>query len=419
MTKFALKTAILCSALLVPHFGVAQTETAADAEVTAEDANALLSAEELQTLVGPVALYPDTLLIQVLVAATFPLDVVKADRVLKDNPDASPEELKPKIEAAGWDESVEVLATAFPDVLNEMAVHIDWTETAGDAMLAQSDDVMAAVQVMRAAADAAGTLASGDEQTVEVTQEDNGDQTIIIQPADPEIVYVPQYDPEVVYVESDNNTGDIIGASLIAFGTFAIMDEIFDNDDPWNDYWGCRNCGGWNGRPIVNNPDIDIDIDGDVNIGNRPNAGWEPDDKRKRDAQDKISNRKGADGATQLPVKRQDRGDEMRANLSKKTGAADISRDKVARDATQRERPTAKKPGGDHKAAVNRTAAPSRPKAQGGAKSKVQKPKAAQKPTRKPAARSGGAMNKRASAPKAKAGGSRGRAAAGGGGRRR
>ena len=106
----------------------------------------LLTPAELQTLVAPVALYPDTLLIQILVGATAPLDVVKADRVLARSEGADPDLLEEQVKAEGFDESVEVLSLAFPEVLSQMAEHIEWTETVGTAMLAQSDDVLDAVQ---------------------------------------------------------------------------------------------------------------------------------------------------------------------------------------------------------------------------------------------------------------------------------
>jgi len=402
---------------MIPTGLIAQSSDDTATETPVEDTSDLLSSEELQELVGPIALYPDTLLIQLLVAATYPLDVIKADRILKDNADASADELKALIDAEGFDESVAVLATAFPEVLTKMAVHIDWTEAMGNAMLAQSDDVMDAVQVMRETATENGALASGDEQIVEVTQTDTGDETIIIQPADPQVVYVPQYDPEVVYVESnDNDAGDAIMTGLIAFGTFALIDEIFDNDDPWNNYWGCHNCGGWGGGPIVRNPDIDIDIDGDVNIGNRGDndIGWKPDDNRKKEARDDIARRKSPDGKTKLPTQRPDRGDEMRASLSKKSGAADISRDKAPRAAVEKSRPQAKapkKPSAQNRAAVDRTGSPSKAKA----KATAHRPQTAKAPSRKPSGgHGGGAINKRASAPKASAGGARGHAAAGG-----
>ncbi len=259
---------LLISALCMIWSGPALAQdTSAPSEET------LLSDEDLQTLVAPIALYPDTLLIQILVAATYPLEVVKADALVEANADAPPDALSDQIDEKGWDDSVTVLATAFPDVLSEMADHVEWTESMGTAMLAQSDDVMDAVQVKRAQAQEAGTLTSNEQQTVEVTQEGDAGDTIIIQPADPEVVYVPQYDPEAVYVDDGNDVGDAIAAGLIAFTTFVLIDEIFNDNDPWNYYWGCRNCGGWGGGPIIHNPSVDIDVDGNVNIGNDIDIG--------------------------------------------------------------------------------------------------------------------------------------------------
>ena len=114
-------------------------QEATDDAAASEETSDRLTDAELQTLVAPVALYPDTLLIQILVAATQPLEIVKAERYLLDNADRDPVELEPEINAMGWDPSVSVLATAFPEVVGQMATHIDWTETVGTAMLAQSE----------------------------------------------------------------------------------------------------------------------------------------------------------------------------------------------------------------------------------------------------------------------------------------
>lgn len=414
MTYRIISAAVLCAVLGTQPL-IAQTTTDTDQA----EAQNLLTKEELQELVGPVALYPDTLLIQVLVAATYPLEVVKADRFVQDNNGA--EDLEAQIEAQGWDESVAVLATAFPDVLTDMAVHIEWTETIGTAMLAQDEDVMAAVQDMRKIAEDAGTLTSGDEQTVEVTQ-DAGEETIIIQPADPEVVYVPQYDPETVYVDDGSDVGDAVVAGLITFGTVALISEIFDDDDHWNDYWGCRNCGGWNGNPIIRNPDIDIDIDGDVNIGDRRDVGWDPGDERRDKARDEIGKRRG-DGVSTMPVKKPDRGDEMRQRLSKETGARDISRPGADRNV---QRPEGRAPDA-RREAVDRTRAKVPEGTKQKAKAKAQsRPKQATRPAapRTQARPQGGgnrgaAMQRRASSgQRAQAGAARGHASRGGGRRR-
>lgn len=333
---------------------LAQEAPAADA-VAAE---ALLTPAELQTLVAPVALYPDTLLIQILVAATAPLEVVKADRLLLRSPDAEPAVLEASIEAEGFDPSVEVLALAFPEVLGQMAEHIEWTETMGTAMLAQSDDVLAAVQVMRDVAIDTGALLDNEQQVV---SRDATTDAVVIQPADPQVVYVPQYDPQVVY---DNSLTDALVVGAVTFGTVAIISEIFDDDDHWDDYWGCRNCGGWGGGPIIRNPDIDIDVDGNVNIGNQldidrdnvsidrdrieANVGWQPDPDRSGEAKDKIAARRGEDGATTLPIERpRSDSDELRDRLSRETGAANITRERdtaAIREAAGNARPPVNRP---------------------------------------------------------------------------
>ena len=424
--KNPLEYFLIAILVAVPSMPFAQTtdtttDEAAQTEAAATD---LLTQAELENLVAPVALYPDTLLIQILVAATYPMEIIKSDRFLAMNADADPEALIASIEAEDWDPSVEVLATAFPDVTSDMATHIEWTETVGDAMLAQSDDVMTAVQTMRQQAINSGALISGDAQTVEVVQDDVSQaETVVIQPADPEVVYVPQYDPNVAY-NTNNVVGDAIVAGAVTFGTFVLLDAIFDNDDPWNDYWGCRNCGGWGGGPIYNNPrDIDIDVDGNVNIGNnvnlgdrpdrRQDGGWKADDKRQSDAKNKISNRKDGNGKTKLPInKAETRGDSLRAGLSNKSGAADISRPSGNRK-PQVDRPSAR-PAAAKKAAANKTAA--RPKA-GAAKKKpaVKKPTNRNASAKRPAAKKApakrkSATHKRAPAGKAHAGAKRGKA---------
>ncbi|WP_170603390.1 DUF3300 domain-containing protein [Ruegeria arenilitoris] len=408
----------------------------------------LLTDAELQTLVAPVALYPDTLLIQIFVAATQPLEIVKAERYLLDNADRDPAELEPEIEAMGWDPSVAVLATAFPEVVGQMATHIDWTETVGTAMLAQSDDVLDAVQVMRDQAIDSGALVSGPEQTVEVAE----DETVVITPTNTETVYVPQYNPETVY--TGPSAGDVLGATLLTFGTVALIDEIFDDDDDWYDYWGCRNCGGWDGGPIYRNPDIDIDVDGNVNIGNdidlgdRTKNGWQPDPDRQQQARNKIADHKRPEGGrSDLPVNRPEgRTDELRAKLSRESGAADISRDGAARDRAAAAAvgagagavaggalanradgngnlPQVNRGNVDRDKAVAKQQAIDRTKQRpdAGKKNVAQRPKTAQKPPvkkaaapqRKPSASKGQAMKKKASGSRTHSASKRGHAAKG------
>jgi hypothetical protein len=157
----------------------------------------LLKSEELDALLAPVALYPDTLLSLVLIASTYPLEVVQADRWSKDNKALKGDALKTAAEKQSWDDSVKSL-TATPDVLSMMSTKLDWTQKLGDAVLAQQPDVMDAVQRLRTKAQANNKLASTKEQKVSVRQEQSK-QVIVIEPTAPDTVYVPYYDPAVVY----------------------------------------------------------------------------------------------------------------------------------------------------------------------------------------------------------------------------
>src|SRR5208337_2213325 len=149
--------------------------------------------EQLQQLVAPIALYPDSLVAQILAASTFPEQVVEADRWLQANPDLKGDALGHAADQQPWDPSVKAL-TAFPSVLGNMDKNLSWTSSLGDAYYNQQPEVMDAIQVMRQRAQQAGNLKSAPQQTVETQG-----STIVIQPAAPEVVYVPAYDPWLVY----------------------------------------------------------------------------------------------------------------------------------------------------------------------------------------------------------------------------
>jgi hypothetical protein len=151
------------------------------------------SQEELDQLLAPVALYPDSLLAQALMASTYPLEVVMADRWVKQNKNLTGDKLIEAADKQPWDSSVKALVS-FPDLLSTMAEKLDWTEKLGDAFLAQQTDVMETVQSLRKKAYEAGNLKSTNEQHVIVEKE-----TILVEPADPRVVYVPVYDPWWVY----------------------------------------------------------------------------------------------------------------------------------------------------------------------------------------------------------------------------
>ena len=153
--------------------------------------------EEIEQLVAPIALYPDALVAQVLMASTYPLEVVQAARWSKANPELKDKALQDALEKQPWDPSVKSL-TAFPGTLAMMSDRLDWTQKLGDAFLAQQKEVLAAVQQLRSRAQAAGNLKSTQEQKVATEQQD-GTTVIKIEPADPQVVYVPTYNTTVVY----------------------------------------------------------------------------------------------------------------------------------------------------------------------------------------------------------------------------
>jgi Protein of unknown function (DUF3300) len=153
----------------------------------------IFPAEQLDRLLAPIALYPDALLAQILMAATYPLEIVKAQRWLQDprHADLRGDLLAGALEPEGWDPSVKALV-AFPQVLQMMDANLDWTEQLGDAFLAQQGDVMDAIQRLRYQAAAAGTLWSNAQQKV-MTE----GQGIVIEPANPALIYPPVYNPAV------------------------------------------------------------------------------------------------------------------------------------------------------------------------------------------------------------------------------
>ena len=152
-----------------------------------------LSSDQLASLVAPIALYPDSLLSQILVAAGYPLEIVEAGQWLQQNRNLQGAQLVAAARQQNWDPSIQALVV-FPDVLARLNSNIRWTTDLGNAFLAQQADVMNAVQRLRAQASQAGKLQSNSQVTV-TTQTDGGQAAIEIQPADPEVVYVPVYNP--------------------------------------------------------------------------------------------------------------------------------------------------------------------------------------------------------------------------------
>lgn len=217
--------------------------------------------EELDQMLAPIALYPDELLVQVLMAATYPLEVVEAARWTKANPNIKGDQLATALETKNWDPSVKSLAN-FPSVLAMMSEKLEWTQKLGDAFLSQESQVMDTVQNLRNKAYAQGNLKTTSEQKV-IVQE----KVIVIEPASPQVVYVPAYSP-VVYGPwwypayppyPYYPPGYVLGTSLFAFGAGLAIGAA------WGYAWGGFN---WGRR------DVNINVYRNVNINNRINRNY-------------------------------------------------------------------------------------------------------------------------------------------------
>ena len=245
--------------VLAPLTALAQNQPTPPNQPTpaAMSGEQLLKAGELDALVAPIALYPDNLLSLVMMASTYPLEVVVADRWVKENKKLKGDQLKAAVDKQDWDDSVKSLI-ATPDVLSMMSTKLDWTRKLGDAVLAQQSDVMDAIQRLRTKAEANNKLASSKQQKVTKTQQ-QGKEVIAIEPTDPDTLYVPYYDPGVVYGPwpyADyppyyfGYPGYIAGG-LIATGLAFGAGWALGNWGSGGNYWG----GGFN----WNNNNINID----------------------------------------------------------------------------------------------------------------------------------------------------------------
>jgi hypothetical protein len=216
-------------------------------------------AADLESLVAPIALYPDALVAQILGASTFPDQVVDADKWMKSNTHLTGENLTQTVDKQSWDPSIKAL-TQFPSVLDNMSKNLAWTSALGEASGTQQQDVMAAIQNMRTKAYAAGNLKSGKE--IKVVQE--SPQVIVIQPANPQVVYVPQYNPTVVYGTPVTTPGysssDMAAVAVLSFGLGVAIGALASSNScrgwsysTWNMNWGRStvyyNCGAYYGNP--------------------------------------------------------------------------------------------------------------------------------------------------------------------------
>ncbi len=258
--------ALVCAALLVPGEGALLAQEAAKPApaAAAEPAPVKLPPDQLDSLVAPIALYPDPILAQTLVASTYPLEIVQLQQWLAKNPKLKDKALADAVAKQPWDPSIQSMA-AVPDVVKRLADDIQWTTQLGDAFLDQQTDVMDAVQRMRKKAEEKGALKSNEQQKVE-TKVVEEKTVIVVEPTNPEVVYVPSYSPMVVYGPPIYPYPPVYyppyyaGAALVSFGVGMAMGAAV---------WGGSCCGcGWGGNNVNVNVNNNFNRNANINSGN-------------------------------------------------------------------------------------------------------------------------------------------------------
>jgi Protein of unknown function (DUF3300) len=277
-------TAVVCVFLLVsaPVRPIEPGMQSSQASATESEAPKIPN-DQLDSLVAPIALYPDPLLAQVLAASTYPLELIQLQQWLEKNKGLKDKELTEAVKKQPWDPSVQAMA-ALPDVVKRLADDIQWTTDLGNAFLAQQSDVMDAVQRMRVKAKDKGNLKSTEQQKVE-TKVVESKQVIVIEQANPQVVYVPSYNPTVVYGApaypyppvTYPPPGYYAAGMAISFGVGMMMGAAFSGG--WG--WGC----GWGGNNNItintnNNFNRNTNISGgnrvnQLNGGNRGGNTWQ------------------------------------------------------------------------------------------------------------------------------------------------
>lgn len=266
---------VLCAITLLPGevLPAGAFPLTASQSAPQSDAANKIPPEQLDSLVAPIAIYPDPLLAQVLAASTYPLEIIQLQQWLEKNKNLKDKALADAVSRQTWDPSVQALA-ALPEVVKRLADDIKWTTDLGNAFLAQQSDVMDAVQRMRKKAVDKGTLTTTEQQKVE-TRVVESKQVIVIEQANPEVVYVPSYDPVVVYGPAYYPYPSIYypygyyaGGLALSFGVGVMMGAFWSGG--WG--WGC----GWGGNNVYinNNNNFNRNFNrGNINrgnLGNRP-----------------------------------------------------------------------------------------------------------------------------------------------------
>jgi Protein of unknown function (DUF3300) len=264
--------AFICSAVLLPGDTLAYMPARTQAPASSPQSQAAkIPSEQLDSLVAPIALYPDPLLAQTLAASTYPLELIQLEQWLEKNKSLKDKALADAVEKQPWDPSIQALA-ALPDVVKRLADDIQWTTDLGNAFLAQQTDVMEAVQRMRKKAQDKGNLQSTEQQKVE-TKVIEGSKVILIEQANPQVIYVPSYDPVYVYGPPlypyppiyYPPAGYYAAGMAISFGIGIAMGAFWGGG--WG--WGC----GWGGNNVYINHNNNFNRNTNINGGNRNNIG--------------------------------------------------------------------------------------------------------------------------------------------------
>ncbi|MFL6514289.1 MAG: DUF3300 domain-containing protein [Chthoniobacterales bacterium] len=239
----------------------------AAAATTAEEPAPKIPNDQLDSLVAPIALYPDPLLAQILAASTYPLEIIQLEQWIKRNPNLKQDALAAGVAKQAWDPSVQSLAI-YPEVITRLSQNVAWTTDLGNAFLAQQSDVMSAIQRMREKAQKKGTLKTTEQQKVDTETAEGGGEAITIEPANPEYAYVPSYDPEVVYgppiypYPPYYYPGYAPGLGL-AFGAGIILGAA------WRNNWGNCNWNGGGNVYVNHHNNFNKNTINNINGGNR------------------------------------------------------------------------------------------------------------------------------------------------------
>jgi len=260
---------MLCTVALVPGDTLAYMPSPWQAPASSPENRApKIPPDQLDSLVAPIALYPDPLLAQTLAASTYPLEIIQLQQWLEKNKDLKDKALADAVAKQPWDPSIQALA-ALPEVVKRLADDIQWTTDLGNAFLAQQSDVMDAVQRMRKKAQDKGNLKSTEQQKVETKVIENK-RVIVVEQASPQVVYVPSYDPVVVYGPPVYPyppiyyppPGYYAAGLAISFGVGVMMGAFWSGG--WG--WGC----GWGGNDIDINVNNNFNRNTNIDRGNRP-----------------------------------------------------------------------------------------------------------------------------------------------------